>query len=393
MGLFLASLILSCGTKNEPEVSAAPPPQAAQPLRAIWLLHDSSTSTAEYESTLLDVEERGFNAVVFPLKSDDGSLAFDVDPTAPRENSSASTPLQRFQQARQSSTLEVIYQYPIKWGRADFPPLPTPHSSNTETSIAQYSDLIPNSFAPDFWSQEFRKLETLRDKLLAEPTTKPPQLLFSHLAFTDRFSALHNSILQQFIAQANLPSTVQLNDVLRFDSLGRKWIEGPYYPNWLNWRRAVVYQELQALLEFWGTQTTTNPISISLQGEGIQPLALEKAFSLTPPRGATAAALSANAIYLECFTPYVYGSDAIAAGILPSVSLQEILASSRAQLAPGQQLVAVLSIPVFAGDDGLISEQEKSSLQTALSLAEQLANGWVLVDSDFVESANIRINR
>lgn len=396
--LFAISLtvvsLLGCKAKN-PSADAIAKSPVAKTLRGIWLLPPTNPSAAELEKTLSTIEARGFNTVVFQLKSDAGELAFPTKQSSPYGVALITIP--QFSTALKTTKLNVIYNYPVKWARPNIAPLPNLETPETTDSERAYAAHVPNSFDPKFWPTEFETLLSLRDTLvpLNEQVAK---ILFSHVGFSSRTAGLSEPIFAQFKQELKLPTDSTISSVLRYDSLAKTWVEGPNYAAWLQWRRALVYKESQELASFWPTQmiaanplATMQPPLVYIQGEGIPPLADESGFSIAPPTNATNSFTRPRGYFLECLTPYVYREEAVVAKLDPAVSLEAALELSQTQAPKITERYVVLSALVFAGSDGLLSEQEKQQLLSAIELSERLANGWVLLDWSFIESTNLQL--
>lgn len=371
----LALCLVACG-KSKPSAKATPTAlEAKTPLRAVWLLPQSASSE-DLKGTLTSIEDRGFRSVMYQLKSDSGLVVG----------------LKEFSEVASTSNLNIIYNYPVKWGTREHPSLSLAAAPLLSATEQEYYKQVPNSFDPAFWPSETEQLKSVRDTLLSkEPTSSsgPTQLVLSHLAFTDRTTGLNDQGFQRFVTEAKRSNNLSPRDVLRYDTLGQVWVEGPQYNAWLDWRRSVVFREGQELLSLFQDSS----LGVGFQGEGIEPLATEKGFSVSQPNGLPTHALKPASIFLECFTPYVTRENAVAEGIPSEASVQGILLRGRSQLSADQSLYAVLSVLVFAGEDGLLNEEEKGQLYQAMQTSEALANGWVLVDWDVVQVTTLQLPR
>jgi len=196
------------------------------------------------------------------------------------------------------------------------------------------------------------------------------------------------------------PSLVpyQKEDIYRFEVLTREWKRGSMHGQWFGWRFPLIANQNAEIIEETQRLSRGKEVGISIgtlfdhYPEG----AVHWSTKLEPTLTSFDMAVqkvSTDLIIVECLTNVLTVEEAKELGLKEEASLTYRLDAIAALKDPNTKAIAILSPPMFAGEDLILSPEEKQKLLEAMALCENKIDGTLLLDWKFVAINDFQLVR
>lgn len=377
--LLLLVLVSSCVKQNTPDVQ--PRPQQSTKIRGIWFDHRTYQESVALGTETLEtqLDDFGFNNIFIDLKG----YEFPGEWNEAAKQNIWQKSLDTFQE----SSIQTNLVYPVYLD----PILPANNPAAPIEPLGKYLLRKKSILDQEFLNQD----EVLRKHLLALPADR---FVLTNLGEYDARFGPDEQEWQAF-AQT-FPSLVPYNkeDLYRYEVLTREWKRGSLHGQWFGWRFPLIANQNAEFINQTKRLSRGKEVGFSINTlfdrypEGAVHWSTKldpnlEAFD-TPVQKA-----NSDLILVECLTDVLTIEEAKERGLKEEAALTYRLDTIAALKNSNTKAIAILSPPMFAGDDLILSPEEKQKLLEAMALCENKIDGTLLLDWKFVAINDFQLIR